>query len=375
MNLEKISLALFLTRAVPMEVWRQNGTLRREISYYQELASRFHRVSFITCGGEKELDHIQPKENIDILFNRWGISPNLFSFVAPFLHRKELSKVNVIKTNQLDGAWTAIIAGWMFHKPVIVRAGYIWSDFFRQEGGKGLNAYFVDFLERWCLRLSHCIFVTTQEIKERLSEKYHIPADKIIVIPNYIDTDIFHPDPEINPIKGRICFVGRLDPIKNVDTLIQAVSQIPSASLIIIGKGKQLDALKSLSDQLHANVSFLGQMENEKLPMEILKSEMFVLPSSLEGHPKALIEAMACGCPVIGADVPGIHNIIQHKENGLLCPPTVEGVRNAITHLLNDDSLRIKIGKNGAEFAKNTFSLEKIAAMETKAILDCLSNE
>ncbi len=375
MNPENISLALFLTRAVPLEIWRQTGTLGREIGYYRELASRLGHVSMVTCGNENEVNLVPSINNISILYNKWKISPNLYSFLAPFLHRKSLVNANIYKTNQLDGAWTALIAGWMFRKPVIVRAGYIWSDFFRQEGGKGFRAILVEFLEKWCLRRARRIFVTTQEIKDRYSDKYSIPKEKIVVIPNYVDTQIFHPDSEITPIKNRICFVGRLDPIKNADLLIQALAQIPDVSLTIIGQGKQLEGLKSLSSRLHANVDFLGQIENASLPQEIHKSAIFVLPSSLEGHPKALLEAMACGSAVIGADVPGIRNLIRHKENGLLCPPTLEGIRDAITRLLENDSLRTMLGNNAADFVKKTYSLDKVAALETAAVLECLTSD
>lgn len=371
MKPKDVSLVLFLTRNVPMEIWRKTGSLQRETSYYKELATRLHQIYFVTYGGKSELDLAPAINNFSLLYNESNISPNLYSLIAPYIHRKELSQAKIYKTNQLDGAWTAIIAGWMFHKPVIVRAGYIWSDVFRQEISKGLKAYIVEKLEKWCLRQARCIFVTTQEIKDRYCIKYRLSNRKITVIPNFIDTAIFHPDPQIKPIKGRICFVGRLAPIKNLDLLIQAIAQIPSASLIIIGRGKQLDELKSLSERLHANVEFLGQVENRELPMEIQKSEIFVLPSTLEGHPKALIEAMACGCAVIGTDVPGIHNLIRHKENGLLCPPSVDGVRDAIVQVLEDDNLRENIGKNAALFAASAFSLEKIADLETQAILHC----
>jgi glycosyltransferase involved in cell wall biosynthesis len=142
---------------------------------------------------------------------------------------------------------------------------------------------------------------------------------------------------------------------------------------VIIGEGKQSNELKSLCKDLQVKVEFLGKIENLKLPKEIQKSELFVLPSSLEGHPKALIEAMACGCAVIGADVPGIRNIIQDQENGLLCPPTVDGIQNAVARLITDDNLREKLGKNAAMFAADNFSLKKVANLEIQAIMDCLS--
>jgi len=374
-NAKDVSLTLFLTRGVPLEVWHRIGTLDRETSYYVHLASHFHHITFVTSGGKNEISLLPAHENISILFNKWNISPNIYSFISPFLHSRVLSFSNIFKTNQLDGALTAIIAGWVYKKPVIVRAGYVWSDVYSKEIGKDFKAALIKKIERWCLKKCHHIFSTTQEIKERLIEKYHLPVEKITVIPNYIDTSTFHPNSEIQKIPGRICFVGRLAPIKNIDILIRAISQIPNAFLIIIGKGKQEEELRSLAKQLQANVQFLGQMENEDLPGELLKSEIFVLPSALEGHPKALIEAMACGCAVIGTDVPGIRTIIRHKETGYLCNPTVESLRDGIIELLNNEVLRKNISENAAIYAQREFNIDRIVDLETKAILDCLSHE
>lgn len=375
MKPENVTLTLLLTRGVPMQVWHQTGILNREIKYYLNLSRRFKKIIFITYGRKSEINLFPSAENITILCNKWNLPPNLYSLLIPFLYRKEINNVDIIKTNQLDGAWTAIIAGWVYKKPVIVRAGYVWSDVYSKEIGKDFKAALIKIIERWCLKKCHHIFSTTQEIKERLIEKYHLPVEKITVIPNYIDTSIFHPNSEIQKIPGRICFVGRLAPIKNIDILIRAISQIPNAFLIIIGKGKQEEELRSLAKQLQANVQFLGQMENEDLPGELLKSEIFVLPSALEGHPKALIEAMACGCAVIGTDVPGIRTIIRHKETGYLCNPTVESLRDAIIELLNNEVLRKNISENAATYAQHEFNIDRIVDLETKAILDCLSHE
>lgn len=375
MKPENVTLTLLLTRGVPMQVWHQTGILNREMKYYLNLARQFQKIKFITYGGKSEINIIPSAGNISILCNKWNLPPNLYSLLIPFLYRKEINNVDIIKTNQLDGAWTAIIAGWVYKKPVIVRAGYVWSDVYSKEIGKDFKAALIKKIERWCLKKCHHIFSTTQEIKERLIEKYHLPVEKITVIPNYIDTSTFHPNSEIQKIPGRICFVGRLAPIKNIDILIRAISQIPNAFLIIIGKGKQEEELRSLAKQLQANVQFLGQMENEDLPGELLKSEIFVLPSALEGHPKALIEAMACGCAVIGTDVPGIRSIIRHKETGYLCNPTVESLRDGIIELLNNEVLRKNISENAAIYAQREFNIDRIVDLETKAILDCLSHE
>ena len=77
-----------------------------------------------------------------------------------------------------------------------------------------------------------------------------------------------------------------------------------------------------------------GGIPNSELPGYINKAKAFVLPSIYEGHPKALIEAMACSIPVIGCDSPGIKEIIGNGSNGLLCATTPGSLRNAINKVL-----------------------------------------
>jgi glycosyltransferase involved in cell wall biosynthesis len=81
---------------------------------------------------------------------------------------------------------------------------------------------------------------------------------------------------------------------------------------------------------------FCGIKSNQLLPDELNVSEIFILPSLYEGNPKALIEAMACGKPVIGTKVTGIKELILHGETGLLCDPDIDSIRETIKNLLID---------------------------------------
>src|SRR3546814_4813955 len=81
-----------------------------------------------------------------------------------------------------------------------------------------------------------------------------------------------------------------------------------------------------------------GNLPHQNLPEMINAGRIFVLPSSYEGHPKTLLEAMACGAAVIGTDVPGIREVIEDGRTGLLCAPTAAALRDAIERLLSDRS-------------------------------------
>src|SRR3546814_21078926 len=88
---------------------------------------------------------------------------------------------------------------------------------------------------------------------------------------------------------------------------------------------------------------------------------IFVLPSSYEGHPKTLLEAMACGAAVIGTDVPGIREVIEDGRTGLLCAPTAAALREAIERLLSDEPLRRRMGGNARQQIEMPASLDRVA--------------
>jgi glycosyltransferase involved in cell wall biosynthesis len=111
-------------------------------------------------------------------------------------------------------------------------------------------------------------------------------------------------------------------------------------------------------------VRLLGNVQHRQLPGILKSADLFVLPSRYEGHPKTLIEAMACGLPVVGTDVPGIREIIQHGENGYLCGTSPEEIREAIRVILGDSERRVRMGRNAREFVVEHFALDRIVEKE-----------
>ncbi len=163
--------------------------------------------------------------------------------------------------------------------------------------------------------------------------------------------------------ENRICIVCRLEEQKNLFNLIKAISSL-LVKLVIIGEGSLRKSLEDYSKKQKANVKFMGNIPNQKLPEELNKSELFILPSYYEGCPKVLLEAMSCGVPCIGTDVEGIREIIKHKENGFLCNTDVPSIRKAILEVLEDRALRRKISQNARKTIVEHFSLESILKKE-----------
>lgn len=169
-----------------------------------------------------------------------------------------------------------------------------------------------------------------------------------------------------------ILFIGRLSVEKNLFAVLEAMINLKEFTLDIIGAGKVENELKKKVDQLNIKVNFLGTCPNSKLPEIINRYQIFILPSFYEGNPKVLLEAMSCGIACIGTNVKGIKEIIIHKNNGYLCKPNSNAIKNAIKALYNDKILREEISKNARDFIVGNFSLDLIAEKEYLLYKDVL---
>ena len=114
------------------------------------------------------------------------------------------------------------------------------------------------------------------------------------------------------------------------------------------------------------NVKLLRILPNDQIPVELNKSQIFIIPSIFEGNPKVLLEAMACGLAIIGTEVMGIKEIINHEENGYLCKTNSGSIRKAIIELIKNPKLVKKTGENARKYILKNCSLEKIIRKEIR---------
>jgi len=185
-----------------------------------------------------------------------------------------------------------------------------------------------------------------------------VPPSHITVIPNAIDFDQYavahRPAPDG---RFRVGFLGRLDPVKRLGDLVQAMELVPDAVLHAYGEGEMRRPIESLIERLRLQNRVTLHGVTHAVAAALANMDVLVLPSDAEGFGLVLIEAMAAGVPVIGTDADGIRDIVQHEKTGLLVPrrsPTM--IAGAIERLRADATLRQRLCDNARRFVHDRFS-------------------
>jgi glycosyltransferase involved in cell wall biosynthesis len=362
-ELKKLDLVLFFTRGVSLCTWDQVGMFEREVALYRRLQEHGVQVTFVTYGDASDLAYARRLLGVRILCNRWGLAQARYERWLPWLHGPWLWRADIIKTNQTNGADVALRAARLWRKPLIARCGYMWSDLAARGGPERLaEAEQARRIESLVFNASDKVVVTTPAMFDYTVQQYQLPLNKVRVIPNYVLTELFSPN-GTNPVPNRLCFIGRLSSEKNPCALVEACTGLDT-ELVMVGDGPLRTTIIEMANRLVINVKLLGNQPHAKLPEILRQSAIFLLVSPHEGQPKTLLEAMACGLPVIGADAPGIRELIRHGETGWLCGTDPESIRAAITGLLARPELCAQLGRNAHQFVVEKFGLDRIVELE-----------
>lgn len=359
----RMNLVVFFTHGVSLQTWDHVGMFDREVALYRRLLEKGYNISFVTYGGASEFEYKSRIPDINILCNKWHLPPMVYKRMIPYLHASTLRKADIFKTNQTNGADVALKAAQIWNKPLIARCGYMWSfNSIKEHGDDSIEAQTARNIETKVFSSADRIIVTTSMMSSDIAQRIPDATKRTVVIPNYVETERFAPH-ENSQISYDVVFVGRLSMEKNLGALLTAVQSL-SVRTAIIGEGELRAGFERRYASSTDRISFLRNVPNRELLLYLNKARLFVLPSLYEGHPKTLLEAMACGMPVIGANSPGIREVITHGENGWLCETDAESIKNAISHLLANPELCKKLGENARKYALDTVSLDRIIEME-----------
>lgn len=368
-------LVLFFTFGLSLKRWEECGILEREAALYKQLAARGITVSFLTFGDQSDYDYQEQLSPIKIVpvyafLKRpsYGFLRFFQSLTIPFRLRKFFQEAVVLKTNQMWGAWIAVIAKIFYRKKLILRSGYEQFRFailMKMSFPLQVFIYVNSFIAYW---LSNRITISSESAKTQINRYFYIPPEKIAVVPNYVETERFI-SAEVSGKINRLLFVGRLEEQKNLFNLLDAVKQTPY-EIDLIGDGTLKSDLITYARKNNIKAHFFKRVAHQELPEIYNRYPVYILPSFYEGMPKTLIEAMSCGRAVIGTNVEGIKEFITDRVTGLLCETNPGPLALAIEHLMGDPALQKKLGEAARRYIVDNFSLDKIVKDELE-IINC----
>lgn len=233
--------------------------------------------------------------------------------------------------------------------------------------------------ERRVLDHAERIIAATIAEKAQLEWLYKADGKKISIIPPGVDISHFYPIPVDEaksfiglPLNERmILFVGRIEPLKGVDTVIHAMSHLKLSDiskrhpvhLAIIGgdpnaspeeMNAEMVRLQQMCHDLCMDrmVIFLGKRGQDTLPYYYSAAEALVMPSHYESFGMVALEAMACGTPVIASQVGGLAFLVQDGVTGYSIPDQdPDALADGLKKILGDSSVREEMGKRAAEYA------------------------
>lgn len=218
--------------------------------------------------------------------------------------------------------------------------------------------------EKVIYNTADCLLTNSEEIQRHLYQLY--PNRYILSIPNILElpAEVWtHPQKDVSEEKLIVC-VGRFAPEKGHRYLIEALGLLNQMDVkwrcAFLGDGELEVDLRALSDEhdLSNKIMFPGYCKD--VYSELLKSDVFVLPSLHEGSPNALIEAMGIGMPCIASDVGGIRDLIETEVNGIRVPAQdTEALANAMHRILTEPKLSSELGKNARTTIQQKFNTEK----------------
>ena len=229
--------------------------------------------------------------------------------------------------------------------------------------------------------LSHRVVTNSQAVGESLRRSAAFPARKLYLCYNGVDPSNFYPGPGIRvpEFEGAAAIVGSvcvMRPEKRIDWLLEAFAEVsrtqPGLRLLLVGSGEETPRLLDLRNRLGLGDICHFEPGQPNAADWMRGIDIFVNASSIESFPNAVLEAMACGCCVIGSKVGGIPELITHGEDGLLFESTsLPDLTAAIRVAAADADLRARLRQQAVLTAHRRFSM-KITLERTEALYESL---
>lgn len=275
---------------------------------------------------------------------------------------------HIVHTHTAKAGTLGRLAAYLCGVPAVFHTyhGHVFHGYFSANQTK-----LVLWVERLLARLTHQLIAISPAQLHELSEMYRIaPATKFTTIPLGVDLSELLSLPSPNAISPkrtsyRIGIVGRLVPIKNHTLFLEMAQRLlvrrKDVEFMIYGGGELESLLRARTIKLDIadHVRFCGWQRN--LPQLYASLDLLVVTSKNEGTPMSVLEAMAAAKPVVATRVGGVPDLIRHGWNGMLAEPeNADQLAQLVSDLLDDSRLAALLGKNGREFVKQQFTIQRM---------------
>ena len=224
-------------------------------------------------------------------------------------------------------------------------------------------------LIKFVVKHANSTIVMTKDTFEVLD---NVAPGKITLIPNPITPSFFPTisqlSPSIKRIPGRIVYIGHIVPNKGIKEIVESCKNLGNVDIRLVGEAPSMgfvELLRSLVDVDSSSVklTFTGKVSQNEVIKELLSGEQFVFPSYYEGFPNAILEAMACGCPIVASNVGAIPEMldIDGSPCGVCVPPRdSDALKEAIESLLLDSSIRNELASRARKRVETEYTIAKV---------------
>jgi colanic acid biosynthesis glycosyl transferase WcaI len=279
----------------------------------------------------------------------------------------------------LSGWWLA----WWKRVPFIFEVRDLWPESLAAVGAGSEGSLLhrtLGAIAGFLYRRADRIVVVTAAFKDHLMRHWNVPAAKISVVENGVETDLFRLDPAAAEVRKElkledrflICYIGTMGNAHGLETLIAAAEELqtalPRAMFLLIGEGAEKERIVELAARRGlTNVQFLGQQPRERIPAYVSAADLcLVMLKKTELFktviPTKLLEYMACERPVIVAVDGQARQIVEEASAGVFVEPeNSQDLVQAILGLAEDPAKRRQMGASGRQYIINKFSREKTA--------------
>ncbi len=247
----------------------------------------------------------------------------------------------------------------------------------RAQGLHSPDSYLIDGMEWWMIYEAKKVIVVSDSMRWELQNHFHVPQEKIAVIPNAVDVTKYQREIDRESVRRRygvesheklVLFIGRLVPQKGVEYLIWAVPNIvqhsPEAKFVISGDGWSRNYLESLavSTGHRDKIRFEGFIPDSDLAELTMSADVLVVPSVYEPFGIVALEGMAAGVPIVAGNVGGLAEIVEHDRTGVLVySRNPESIAWGVNRVLSDPGYSRWLTQNAKKKIKENYSWETVA--------------